>query len=356
MHIDPIEQARKLASEALSAMLRLKIAPSPNNYLIWYTHFTGCYPDLSRQLRLIADRGEAFSEERLSELHMRFFGIGRQAHMLDETCQRIEVTMAHLLTQVGGLSQDAGSYGDRLETFGNDLGARAPRTELQGLIGEILGETRKMQGRARTLEGELASSTQEIEGLRGKLVEAKREANSDGLTGIANRKCFDQELATAIEGAREDGSALSVLFADIDHFKGFNDTHGHQVGDQVLRLVAQVLTKSVKGRDLAARYGGEEFAVILPQTGVDGAAQLAEQIRQTIAGNRIRLKATGVFLGNITLSIGCADYRPPETMGELMARADDALYEAKRQGRNRVVVAPPKQLAKPSQGAAAADR
>jgi diguanylate cyclase len=345
MQIDPVEQAQRYANEAFAAMTRLMIVPNPDNYRIWYTHFSGCYPELSKQLRAIADSGEPFTEARLSELHARFFGTGLQARLLDETCQRIEVTMSHLLIQVGGLSRDAGDYGDRLETVGNDLDGTTPPQDLQALIGEILSETRKMQERARTVESELTDSSRKIESLRDDLAEAQREANSDGLTGIANRKCFDHQLVHAIGEAREDGSTLSVLFADIDHFKRFNDTHGHQVGDQVLRLVAQVLTKSIEGRDLAARYGGEEFAVILPQTELEGAARLAEQIRQTVAGNRIRLKSTGIFLGNITVSIGCAEYRPPEAASDLMRRVDDALYQAKRSGRNRVVSAPLRRVA-----------
>ena len=107
----------------------------------------------------------------------------------------------------------------------------------------------------------------------------------------------------------------------------------------MLRLVAQVLTSSVKGRDLAARYGGEEFAVLLPQTDLEGARHLAEQIRRTVAGNHIRSKLNGRHLGHITLSIGCAQYDPQEALSDLIRRADEALYEAKRQGRNRVVVA-----------------
>jgi diguanylate cyclase len=141
-------------------------------------------------------------------------------------------------------------------------------------------------------------------------------------------------------GARRQRDTQSVA-ADIDHFKRFNDTHGHQVGDQVLRLVAQVFTNSSKGQDLAARYGGEEFAVLLPRTGIEGAAKLAEQIRQMVAGNRIRLKSNGHYLGNITLSIGCAEYYRDEAICDLIRRADDALYQANRDGRNRVAAAAP---------------
>jgi diguanylate cyclase len=124
---------------------------------------------------------------------------------------------------------------------------------------------------------------------------------------------------------------------DIDHFKQFNDAHGHQMGDQVLRLIGSTLTLSVKGQDTPARYGGEEFAIILPRTRLDDAVTLAEQIRKTVATKRVTKKNTGEALGKITLSLGVAMLRAQEPLGDLIMRADEALYAAKRGGRNRVV-------------------
>ena len=134
----------------------------------------------------------------------------------------------------------------------------------------------------------------------------------------------------------ETGEPLSVLIADIDHFKHFNDTYGHQLGDQVLKLVARTLTKSVKGRDTPARYGGEEFAIILPQTRLKDASVVADQIRQTITRHKLVGKESGDDYGVITLSFGASQYRPGEPLGNLVRRADAALYHAKRSGRNRV--------------------
>src|SRR6185312_4397833 len=105
---------------------------------------------------------------------------------------------------------------------------------------------------------------------------------TDPLTNIANRKAFDEAVQAAIAAMVDDGEPVTVLLCDIDHFKTFNDTWGHQTGDQVLRLVANCLSENVKGRDTAARYGGEEFVVILPQTGLSGAVNLANQIRNKV--------------------------------------------------------------------------
>jgi diguanylate cyclase len=336
MHGDPIEQAKKLAEAAMAAMARREIAPCPDHYLLWYSDCSGSYPELSERLRLIENQGEPFSEARLAELHERFFGTGRQVRLLDQTCQRIESTMSHLLAMVAGMARKAGVYGDRLESLSNEFDETKPAPDTTALVAEIVEATRDLLANARRVEAEIAGSSQRIGGLRSELAKAQHEANTDSLTGIANRKYFDYELGMAIEQARTSCEPLCLLLADIDHFKLFNDSHGHQIGDQVLRLVAQVLTQSIKGRDLAARYGGEEFAVILPQTELEGARLLAEQVRRTIAGNRIRLKSNRQQLGAITLSIGCAQFDPREAFGDLIWRADEALYQAKRQGRNQV--------------------
>jgi diguanylate cyclase len=338
--VDSIEHAEQFAKAALAAMASHRIAPTPNNYLIWYSHCSGCYPELSRRVSALEGRGEGFSEDILAELHDRFFGTGRQVRLLNETCQRIETTMAELLSHVGGMTRDATGYAGKLVSFSDALSKQAHTRELRALVGEILDATRQMQRRTLQMEAQLGRTSRQIDGLRTDLASAQREASIDSLTGIANRKYFDHELRAAADDAAASAQPLSLLLGDIDHFKQFNDTFGHQVGDQVLRLVAQVLTRSVKGRDMAARYGGEEFALILPQTDLEGAGMLAEQIRQTVASNRIRSKVNGLDLGHITMSIGCAQYVPGEPLTRLIQRADEALYRAKRAGRNRVLVAP----------------
>jgi len=176
-----------------------------------------------------------------------------------------------------------------------------------------------------------------VNDLRERLESVRRESLTDQLTGIPNRKAFDKELEASIELSIESGEPLSLLMCDIDHFKTFNDTWGHQTGDQVLKLVANCLSENVKGRDTAARYGGEEFVVILPQTMLSGAIGLAEQIRTTVESKKLVKKSTGDILGVITISIGAAQYDPNESGEDFVRRTDTCLYAAKRAGRNRVV-------------------
>jgi diguanylate cyclase len=210
------------------------------------------------------------------------------------------------------------------------------------LIDDLLVETQRVAERNRQLEDRLGRTADEVSELKQNLESVQREALTDALTGIPNRKSFDMRLREAARDAMEHGEPLSLLIGDIDHFKHFNDTFGHQIGDQVLRLVAKTLTDSVKGRDTPARYGGEEFAIILPQTRILEAQVVAEQIRVGLSRRRLVGRDKRGEYGSVTLSFGAAQYRAGETLMALVERADTALYRAKRQGRNRVEIEEPK--------------
>jgi diguanylate cyclase len=209
------------------------------------------------------------------------------------------------------------------------------------VIQSVVAETQEMIARTDHLERELNRSTAEITELRKLVEDVSREAMTDALTGIGNRKQFDQRLKQLIADALEQGGDLSLLMLDIDHFKTFNDTWGHQFGDEVLRLVARTLIEGIKGRDQAARYGGEEFGILLPGTRLVDAAKLAEHLRENIATKAVIKRDTREKLGTVTMSIGVSCYRPGEAPALFVERADVALYRAKQAGRNRVALEPP---------------
>lgn len=178
---------------------------------------------------------------------------------------------------------------------------------------------------------------------RRKRVEARLEqlAETDSLTGLTNRRYFDRELARAWQAARRSGFPLSLLFVDVDRFKTYNDRYGHQEGDEFLRKLGTSLRQAARRpEDVAARYGGEEFVILLPDTGVAGAQQVAEDLRAAVGMLAVPHQDSPTGFG--TISIGVASARPNREADPdaLVRRADDALYRAKRNGRDRVEVAP----------------
>ena len=182
--------------------------------------------------------------------------------------------------------------------------------------------------------------------------ELQRLSNQDGLTGIANRRLFDDFFIAEWQRAVRSEQPLSVIMADVDQFKLYNDTYGHQAGDECLRKVASVLRGGIqRATDLVARYGGEEFAVILPDTDADGAAAVAERLRAAVEGLGIPHAASSVG-PVVTISLGVATVRPYADGMPLavVAQADLALYRAKQQGRNRVAMDADRQDNKPKEG------
>jgi diguanylate cyclase len=331
------EQATRAAETAMQAMRRHEVPPTPRNYTVWYAHAAGSQPDLSRTIDILISNSQEFTEERNEELYNRFFNADIQTELIQATGDKLHTALSealHFLRQATGRTEE---YGAKLDAYSAQLDQSSSLDRLRAVITGLMTETRRVAEQNEQLEMQLTRSAVEIVELRENLANVQREAVTDALTGIANRKSFDQKLRDAVRGALETGEPLSLLMADIDHFKSFNDTYGHQLGDQVLRLVARTLTECVKGRDTTARYGGEEFGIILPQTRLKDALALAEQIRKTLMRRRLVRRDSGSELGTITISIGATCYEPGEPVAALVRRADEALYRAKHSGRNCVV-------------------
>ncbi len=335
---ETLEQSKDFARAAIRTMQQHQIAPNPVNYTIWYTYETGARPDLERTVDGIVEGGTDFSEEQCQELYRRFFSFETENDEVNKTSERIQDAVSKVLEFFDAAQSDANDFGRTLEGVSEQISGSHSVDEIGDLVRSIVTETDQMVQRSQRLEAEIAQSSQQVNELREHLREVRQEAMTDPLTGIANRKCFDARLRAAASESDETGEPMCLLIADIDHFKAFNDTFGHPVGDKVLRTVARALRDGLKGRDTSARYGGEEFAIVLPQTALNNAATVADQIRGTLANHQIVNRESGEIFGTVTLSIGVARYRSGEPLSALIQRADAALYRAKANGRNRVEV------------------
>lgn len=227
-------------------------------------------------------------------------------------------------------------FGDSLENAETQLGDFSDPKKVRLAIMSLVQATKMMSRRTAEANTKLSASVDQIEQLQKDLDKVRRESQTDSLTGVANRKFFDQTLIREIAAATQNNQPLSLCMVDVDNFKIFNDTYGHRAGDSALRFVASMFQHSVRDYDLFSRYGGEEFAVIMPNADLSIGVMASDRIRKTLSTKELIKRATGESFGQITVSIGVSQLRDDDTPGTLVERADRALYEAKRSGRNRV--------------------
>ncbi len=336
MHKPDREQG--IAKTALALMNECDVPATPENFELFYAYASGEMPAMAQAMGSLIAARQPFTPALLLDLRMRCLSSARAARAMDSFGTGMNDVIGSVLGKLETAGRQAGDYKNALSAASGALGGdgRSP-DDLRALVSGLLAATREMESRTRTLEGELQKSGDQVKDLRSKLDNVRKESLTDPLTNIANRKAFDDAARQAVELKAQEGETVTLLLCDIDHFKKFNDSWGHQTGDQVLRLVASCLSENVKGRDTAARYGGEEFAVLLRGTGLDAAIKVAEQIRHTVETKKLVKKSTGDVLGTITISIGVAEFGAGETVEAVIARADACLYGAKQNGRNLVI-------------------
>lgn len=338
---NPYEEDYDKASEYLRLTLPLlakcSIPPSPLNFRMGYEHVTGRNPEFRRELEKVIDGADKPNDDALWNLYRRFFLQGEAD--LEVIRRELQQVINSLRIEFEHSNGSLAAYSDTLQNFSNVLES-APPDRIPGELKKVLADTRDMEYSHEHLREQMSELAAEVETLRHEIEQAREEALTDPLTGISNRKAFDAALERTLQQSAETGSPFSLLLADVDHFKKFNDTYGHLVGDKVLRFVAGALKRSVKGADTTARYGGEEFAVILPDTDLRGGMTVAEQIRKAISSGKLRDSSKGDIYGKVTVSLGVCTYDGSGTAADLIDGADQALYRAKNNGRNRVEACP----------------
>ncbi len=335
-HVD-IDRSFFIAQRAIELMRTYGSSADPRSYEVWYTYVSGSKPAMNDVIKKItAERGslkdadiETVYNDHLASLRAARDTEKASTLMLDE----IDQVMNMIDAALGSTTQ----YGEQLQAFSDDLAGPVDRNRVRELIASVVLETQQVTATNRQLESRLKETRTEIETLRETLDVVRVEAITDPVTGIANRKHFQDMLHKSVESANASKAPLALIVIDIDHFKRFNDLYGHLTGDQVLRLVAMTMREQVKSKATLARFGGEEFGIIMPDTSLSHARAVAEEIRQSVLNRELVKRSTGESLGKITVSVGVSDFRHGEGGTSFLDRADQCMYVAKRSGRNRTV-------------------
>jgi diguanylate cyclase len=329
-----------LARTALEAMEANHVWPTARNFELWVHYVTEKESPLSQEIDRLLASGEPITETVGEALAAQFLP---QARLNTDVLQAGDVLSKELLSVTAAIEnaqRSSEEYGQELATVTERLDGEYAGP-IKAVVEGLTAATRKVQDEAALLESQLAETTAELGRLRENLDQVRKDAMTDGLTNLANRKAFDERLESACAEAEAEGQALTLAIIDIDHFKRFNDTWGHQIGDQVLRYVSSVIGRMGAAPRLAARYGGEEFAVIFPAESGRAAMMALEDIRKEVSSRSLKRRSTNEDLGTITVSAGYAERLAGETITSLVERADAALYASKHAGRNRTTAAQP---------------
>ncbi|MFI4973267.1 MAG: GGDEF domain-containing protein [Caulobacterales bacterium] len=329
-------KAYAVARAAIELMEQAKVWPTALNFELWL--YLVADPDcpLAREIQRLLNAGEPITDSVAEDLAQTYLPKGRLTDQISDAGEQLNKELAAVSRAIEKAQTSNATYGEHLAGASQQLDGSLDAGDLRRLVTGLASETQRVGVENRSLEQRLADSTAEVGRLKEHLDQVRRDATTDGLTNLANRKAFDDELDRACADADADGHKITLAVLDIDHFKNFNDTWGHQTGDQVLRFVASVIGRVGAPPRFAARYGGEEFAVIFCRESAREVEHTLEEIRREVASRMLKRRSTNEDLGAITISAGFAERRAGEAATAAMERADAALYASKRGGRNRV--------------------
>ena len=332
---EPKERSAELLRVTIGHMGRHPAAFNPLTFTLWYEYAAGINPALHAALEPLLQAGIGIDDARVVQLYQQHIAPHDEAAIqrISGELQRVLTDVSRSATRTG---EHAGRFGEQLDDLSTALRSRDV-AQLTPQLSEALVGTAEMRSSAQALQQQVAASEQEIARLRVDLLRARDDALLDPLTRILNRRGFEQKIAALFEQPPADGRQHCLVMLDIDHFKTVNDTHGHPMGDRVIQGLGEILRHSIAQQPhAAARYGGEEFAIVLPHSTLDDAARLAEQVRLRTKAMKIRHRQSQDVLFTVTVSGGVAALQAGDDAAALIARADAALYESKKAGRDRV--------------------
>lgn len=329
------EGRRELLADISGFLVEHELAITPANLTFAWNAYSGASPNLLRKISEKTRNGEKVSQEWIDACAIAP-AVGRQDRETDDLLVELDNSVRQFTRNTTAVRSATSAYNLQLDRHVVELDQTG---DGDAAISRLTSMAREMAERTRKAEADLRASEDEAKALRRRLNKAKREADRDHLTGLPNRRAFEIEFERQCAEAEAAGEPLCLAFCDIDHFKLVNDRHGHDAGDRVLKLVAQVLGACSQHNCHVSRHGGEEFVLLFRGLDPEQAKDKLDAAREDISTRRLLNKDTNEPFGQITFSAGVADVLAQGDPREALKAADRALYCAKESGRNLVMVA-----------------
>ena len=325
--------------KAVPKMIKHNIVPNPFNFTLWYSYYSKRFPELNNELDYIVSRFETCPPELSEELLLKYIIKKDDTEHKDRDAfqNAIDVLLDDLSENINTAAAQSNSFSSALEQNVVDLSSAKLDDSHTQALGELTHNANSLCQLNDSLQVQMSTAQTEIDSLKKQLQETIAQANTDVLTGLNNRRFFESIYNQFIQ--QDSGLEVSLVMMDIDKFKVFNDTHGHLMGDQVLKLVGKLLKSECKEPVIPVRFGGEEFALLCLGVDLKKANAIAEKLRVKLSRISLSNKRTGEKISPVTASFGVAFTKNLELLSELIERADKALYQAKENGRNCVQVA-----------------
>lgn len=333
---DDPEQAKRIFTRLVNVFSEQNISPSPLNYFVWYQYLKGDNSQFRQEMDSILNDPFGYNDRIGKRLYNDFLTAENKSD--DNFDMALRRLISSMVNRMNSWSETLEEHTKELDICAESLSSPDINAEeLKRLTSNIISTATSMQKNTEDLQTDMLTNAKEVEGLRHQLIEARAELLQDELTQIGNRKAFNNAIQELTLSASNDQSTLCLIIADIDHFKRFNDCFGHLVGDSVLRFFSNLMKKSKLKNESLSRYGGEEFTLLLNNSSLEEAQKRAESIRVAIESATLRRRNSSETLGIITASFGISIYRANESIDDFIKRADDALYYAKENGRNKII-------------------
>ena len=331
----PGKQTESIYQKVLESFRQHRVPPTAINFAVWYAYHSGKLPDLEDELNAILKDEFGYLDRYGKMLFDKY--LLQEDNSLLELDRAIRNLISMLASKIDKLANRLKAQTDTLESCTQQLSQKLSSEELSEITETILGTARSLRDDTALFEQHILQSAQEIQKLRQELMEARQASMKDELTGLLNRRAFNQTIAEWTLSMEDSPESLHLIMTDIDHFKHFNDEFGHLTGDSVLRYFARLMQTTQRKNEMIFRFGGEEFAIMTRDESLEETQARAEALRQKLMEARLKRKTDGRLLGTITASFGIGEFHgPQDDVEQLIARADEALYLAKERGRNQV--------------------